>query len=105
MTADADRFGKDPKTVFLGESESTAEKRQVFDQEVIISAAKQKLVETTAVDESRLKGLAQERAMQIKDHLVLNGKIPDDRLYLRGVEIIDATDGETVRTRLTLSGT
>lgn len=100
-----DKFGKDPKTIFQGESESAAEKRQAIDQEIIISTAKQKLVETTAVDESRLKGLAQERAMQIKDHLVLNGKIPDDRLYLRGVEIIDATDGETVRTHLTLSGT
>ena len=100
-----DKFGKDPKTIFLGESESTAEKRQAIDQEIIISTAKQKLVETSAVDESRLKGLAQERAMQIKDHLVLNGKIPDDRLYLRGVEIIDATDGKTVRTHLTLSGT
>jgi outer membrane protein OmpA-like peptidoglycan-associated protein len=99
-----DKFGKDPKTIFLGESESAAEKRQAIDQEVIISTAKQKLVETTPVDESRLKGLAQERAMQIKDHLVEKGKISNDRLYLREAEIIDTTDGESIRAHLTLSG-
>jgi outer membrane protein OmpA-like peptidoglycan-associated protein len=100
-----DKFGKDPKTIFLGELGSAAEKQQVIDQEVIISAAKEKLVESMPVDEARLKQLAQERAMQIRDHLLQEGKIPADRLFLRGVEIIDATDGETVRTHLTLSGT
>ena len=100
-----DKFGKDPRTIFLGELGSAAEKQQAIDQEVIISAAKQKLVESMPVDESSLKRLAQERAMQVRDHLVQQGKIPADRLFLRGVEIIDATDGETVRTHLTLSGT
>ena len=100
-----DKFGKDPRTIFLGELESTAEKKQAIDQEIIISAAKQKLVESMPVDEARLRRLAQERATQIRDHLTQQGEIPADRLFLRGVEIIDAAEGETVRTHLTLSGT
>ncbi len=98
-------FGKDPRTIFLGESKSAAEKRPAIDQEVIISTAKQKLVEATAVDDSSLKQLAQERAVQIRDHLVQQGKIPADRLFLRGVEITEGSDQDTIRTNLKLSGT
>jgi outer membrane protein OmpA-like peptidoglycan-associated protein len=99
-----DTFGKDPKTVFLGESEAAAEKGQAIDQEMIISAAKQRLVETMPVDESQLQRLAQERAMNIQQHLVQQGKIASARLHVHGVEIIDGTDAAAIRTALSLSG-
>jgi hypothetical protein len=99
-----DRFGKDPKTIFLGESKSAAEKQQAIDQEVIIAAARQALLETMAVDNSQLLRLAQERAMNIRQHLTQQGRIQEDRLYMRGVEIIEGTAGDDIRTNLTLSG-
>jgi hypothetical protein len=99
-----DRFGKDPKTIFLGESEPAAEKQQAIDQEVIIAAARQALLETVAVDNSQLRRLAQERAMNIRQHLAQQGRIQEDRLHMRGVDIVEGTAGDDVRANLTLSG-
>ena len=56
------------------------------------------------VDESQLRRLAQERAMNIQQHFVQQGKIANARLNIRGVEIIDGTDAAAIRTALSLSG-
>jgi hypothetical protein len=39
-----------------------------IEPEVLIAAARQRLIEKMAVDETSLRRLAQERARQIKDH-------------------------------------
>jgi hypothetical protein len=69
--------------------------------------AKQRLIQDTPIDEAALQHLAQERATRIKGYLVEKGKVPNDRVFVAAVEV-DAkgvSDGNTIRVKLTLSGT
>lgn len=120
-----ERFGEHPKALFTKESEESAKDKgasseadqslpgtaakplgpQPIDRGVLIAAAKQQLIENIPVDESSLRQLAQERAKQIKGHLVEKGEIPDERVFIVEVEISPASEGETMRTNLMLSGT
>ncbi len=97
-----DRFGEHPRALFEIESETSEPPR--IEPEVLIAAAKQRLIEKIAVDETSLRRLAQERARQIKDHLIRKGEIPNERVFMVEVKIDHASDAETVRTNLTLSG-
>ncbi len=62
------------------------------------------LIESIQVDETALRKLAQDRAMNIKDYLVQAGKISDAQVFMAGIEIKDSLEGARVRTNLTLSG-
>lgn len=107
------RFGEHPKTLFGIESETSqpspeadaepAEPPQI-EPGVLIATAKQRLIEDMPVDESSLWPLAQERARQIKGHLIQKGEIPDERVFMVEVEIDYASDGDTIRTNFTLLG-
>ncbi len=57
-----------------------------------------------AVDEISLRRLAQERAKQIKDYLIRKGEIPNERVFMVEVKIDHASEADTIRTNLTLSG-
>ena len=98
----ADRFGEHPSTLFEIEPETSEPPR--IGHEVLIAAAKQRLIEKMAVDETSLRRLAQERARQIKDHLIRKGEIPNERVFMVEVKIDHASDADTIRTNLTLSG-
>ena len=98
----ADRFGEHPRTLFEIESETSEPPR--IEPEVLIAAARQRLIEKMAVDETSLRRLAQERARQIKDHLIRKGEIPNERVFMVEVKIDHASDADTIRTNLTLSG-
>ncbi|MCK5509359.1 MAG: DUF748 domain-containing protein [Desulfobacterales bacterium] len=97
-----DKFGEHPMTLFELKPE-TSEPPQIK-PEVLIAAARQRLIEKMAVDETGLRRLAQERAKQIKDHLIRKGKIPNKRVFMVEVKINHASDVDTIRTDLTLSG-
>ena len=47
---------------------------------VLIANAKQRLIENMPIDETGLRRLAQERARQIKGHLIQKGKIPSNKI-------------------------
>ncbi|MBN1841943.1 MAG: DUF748 domain-containing protein [Deltaproteobacteria bacterium] len=120
-----DRFAERPEALFTvksgasatdeavasGALESSPEtdgqpaKRPPIEPRVLIAAAKQRLIRNMAVDEIALRRLAQERARQIKGHLIQQGEIPDERVFMIEVEIDGASDGDAIRSNLTLSGT
>ncbi len=97
-----DKFGEHPMTLFELKPE-TSEPPQIK-PEVLIAAARQRLIEKMAVDETGLRRLAQKRAKQIKDHLIRKGKIPNKRVFMVEVKVDHASDADTIRTDLTLSG-
>jgi len=98
----ADRFGEHPMTLFEIKSETSEPPR--IEPEVLIAAARQRLIKNIVVDETSLRRLAQERARQIKDHLIRKGKIPNKRVFMVEVKIEQASDADTICTNLTLSG-
>jgi len=98
----ADKFGEHPSTLFEIESETSESPK--IEPEVLIAAARQRLIEKIAVDETSLRRLAQERARQIKDHLIRKGEIPNERVFMVEVKINHASDADMIRTNLTLSG-
>jgi outer membrane protein OmpA-like peptidoglycan-associated protein len=60
-------------------------------------------IENKAVDDGRLRQLAQERSKQIKTHLVETGGIPSERISLPREQIIESSEGDYVRINLTLA--
>ncbi|MDL1967785.1 MAG: DUF748 domain-containing protein [Deltaproteobacteria bacterium] len=97
-----DRFGEHPSTLFEIESETSEPPR--IEPEVFIAAARQRLIEKMGIDEISLRRLAQERAKQIKDHLIWKGEIPNERVFMIEVKIDHASDADAIRTNLALSG-
>ena len=98
-----DRFGEHPKTLFVSDAQPA--KPPDIESRVLIAAAKQRLIESMPVDETSLRRLAQERARRIKGHLIEKGEIPDKQVFIVQVEVGRASDGDAIRTNLTLSGT
>ena len=116
-------FGEDPASLLASESKTLAQNDKAastdieasgtapgkpaeppsIDPEVVIVLAKKRLLENIPVDELSLRRLAQERARQIKGHLIEKGEIPDEQLFIVEVEIDGASDGDRIRTNLSLS--
>ena len=69
-----------------------------------VAAAKRRLVASMAADVTGLQVLAQERATRIKNYLVQQGNIPDERVVAVWVQLDNVATGNTVRTNLTLAG-
>ena len=103
IQAYVDRFGEHPKTLFVADAQPA--KPPDIEPGVLIAAAKQRLIESMPVDEISLRRLAQERARRIKGHLIEKGEIPDKQVFIVQVEVGRASDGDAIRTNLTLSGT
>jgi hypothetical protein len=59
-------------------------------------------IENKAVDDGRLRRLAQERSERIKAHLIESGGIPSERISLTREQIIESLKGDFVRINLTL---
>jgi len=62
------------------------------------------VIKNKAVDDGRLRLLAQERSKQIKTHLVETGGIQSERISLPREQIIESSEGDNVRVNLTLTG-
>jgi hypothetical protein len=69
-----------------------------------VETAKQSLIEAIPVDQSRLKQLAEQRALKIKAHLIENGHIPSDRLVVREAGIKEAWREEVAQALISLTG-
>lgn len=123
IQAYVDRFGEQPATLFETDSETSGKdgkatpgasqppprvdagpEKGPIEPGILLAAARKRLVQNMPVDEARLRRLAQDRARQIKGHLIENGDIPDERVFMVDVEIDDAADDHSARTHLMLSG-
>ena len=98
------RFGEQPEKLLSAESESSSEKSQPPDPDAVAAAAKQRLVASMAADITGLQILAQKRATQIKDYLVQQGNISEERVVAVWVQLDDVAEAAKVRTNLTLAG-
>jgi outer membrane protein OmpA-like peptidoglycan-associated protein len=67
-----------------------------------IEEMKQILVDAMPLDEEALRTLARKRADQVREQLVGEGKLTDERVYLLDVDL-KASDHEQVRSRLTIA--
>ena len=99
-----ERFGEDPKTLLAKNSQNSSEKSSAEDRATMIAEARARLIENMAVDEEKLRLFAQERAEQIRMHLVETGGVPAERLSLTQVKIKQAFEGDHARTNLNLAG-
>jgi hypothetical protein len=64
---------------------------------------RQQLIPAMSVDESELRSLAQDRAKAIREQLIQQGKLPEERVFLVEVEL-EGSEGKRVRTHLNLTG-
>ena len=99
-----ERFGEQPEALLAADSKSSSEKSSPPDPDAVTAAAKQRLVKSMAADVTGLQVLAQKRATQIKNYLVQQGNIPDERVVAVWVQLDNVATGNTVRTNLTLAG-
>ena len=109
-------LGNTPRPWFLQKRKHREKKRnqraqtylQVLDEppvepQMIATLARQRLIDDIRIDELSLRKLAQDRALEIKGHL-LQQQIPDERIFLLDVELVDNSDEDTSRANLTLDG-
>ncbi len=73
------------------------------DPELIIAAAKKRLIQDIPIDENHLRELSQERARQIRNYLISEGKVSENRLFMIEVEIKKVSEGASIGSELTLS--
>ncbi len=64
---------------------------------------RQQLFPAMTVEDSELRALAQERAKAIREHLIEQGHLPDERVFLVEAELA-ATEGKPIRVHLNLTG-
>jgi outer membrane protein OmpA-like peptidoglycan-associated protein len=99
-----ERFKEKPETLLSAESKSSTEESSPTDSDAVVAAAKRRLVESMAIDVTELEVLAQKRATQIRNYLIQQEKISDERVVAVRVKIDDVAKGDAVRTNLTLAG-
>jgi hypothetical protein len=69
---------------------------------MVADTAYRRLVAEYPVAAEDLRDLAQRRAAAVKDRLIAVGKIEEARLFLQDVDVQSATEGESIKTELTL---
>ena len=109
-----EQFGTEPKTIDPGKttkidadkSSSVDNTKSLtdIDPEMLIVRAKERLIKERSVVEDKLHQLAIERSKEIRNYLIEEGKISDERLFIVDVEIFETADDEMIRTNLKLSG-
>lgn len=82
LTAYREAFGEEPSASLLKSEDPKSAGKKEIDKEVIVSAAKERLLETVAIDASALTRLGRERAEAIKAYLIEHGGISHERLFL-----------------------
>ena len=74
-----------------------------IEQEVVVAAARKRLIENIVIDNVRLRMLAQERAKQIKGFLIEKGGIPNRQIFVLDSEIKEPSNADRILTNLSLS--
>ena len=93
------KFGKQTAPEQKGAIEAKAASKPPLTPEDM----KAKLLETIQVEEAELRSLAQDRAKKIRDYLIQQGRIPEDRVFLIEVNLNAEIGEESVRSPLTLT--
>ena len=93
------RFGEPVAVKQKGDIEAKASTKPLVTPEEM----KKKLLETIQVEEAELRSLAQGRAKKIRDYLIQQGRIPEDRVFLIEVNLNAEIGEESVRSPLTLT--
>lgn len=68
-----------------------------------VDELRQRLFPAMTVEESELRQLAQGRARAIREHLIEQGQLPEDRVFLIDAELTPS-EGKQVRVKLNLTG-
>ncbi len=68
-----------------------------------VDEMQQQLLETIQTTEAELRLLAQERARSIRDHLVNQENIPEERIFLVEANLASESDGDGILTNLSLA--
>ena len=68
-----------------------------------VDEMKAKLLEDVVVDEGQLRALAQQRAQQIREYLIQEGKVPSNQVFLVEVIMTPVTEEGTVQSPLALN--
>lgn len=108
LTTEAETSGNDteydaPPEIPLPKGDNPDSEGPILDPQIVAAAAKERLLKEIRVDELSLRRLAQERALEIKGHLVERA-VSEDRIFILDVKIVDIFDGDSARVDLGLSG-
>lgn len=76
---------------------------KIVDRVLTTDELRRQLIPVMTVEESELRGLAQNRAEAIREQLIAQGRLPEDRVRLVEVDVSDS-GGEKVQSRLNLTG-
>jgi outer membrane protein OmpA-like peptidoglycan-associated protein len=99
-----ERFKEKPETLLSAESNTSSNNASSIDSDPVVAAAKRRLLESMAVDETELEALAQKRANKIRDYLIQQEKISEERLVAVSAKIDDVANDDAVPTNLILAG-
>ncbi|MDH3929931.1 MAG: hypothetical protein OEV22_18525, partial [Deltaproteobacteria bacterium] len=97
-------FKEEPETLLSAESKTSSNNASSIDSDPVVAAAKERLLESMAVDETELEALAQKRANQIRDYLIQQEKISEERVVKVSARIDDVANDDAVPTNLILAG-
>jgi hypothetical protein len=91
------------------ESNTSSNNASSIDSDPVVAAAKRRLLESMAVDKTELEALAQKRANKIRDYLIQQEKISEERLVAVSAKIgdvanDDVANDDAVPTNLILAG-
>jgi hypothetical protein len=98
------RFKEKPETLLADESNTSDNNASSIDSDPGVAAVKRRLLESMAVDETELEALAQKRANQIRDYLIEQEKISEERLVSVSARVDNVANEDTVPTNLILAG-
>jgi hypothetical protein len=104
-----ERFKEKPETLLSAESNTSSNNASSIDSssidyDPVVAAAKRRLLESMAVDETELEALAQKRANKIRDYLIQQEKISEERVIAVLARIDDVANDDAVPTTLILAG-
>jgi outer membrane protein OmpA-like peptidoglycan-associated protein len=97
-------FKEEPETLLSAESKTSSNNASSIDSDPVVAAAKERLLQSMAVGETELEALAQKRASQIRDYLIQQEKISEERVVEVTAKIDDVANGDAVPTTLMLAG-
>ena len=98
------RFKEEPETLLSAESNTSGNNPSSVDSDAVVAAAKRRLMESMEVDKTELEALAQKRATQIRDYLIQQDKVSEERVVAVLARVDNVANEDTVPTNLILAG-
>lgn len=93
----AEKLGKQPT------KREEASGGKLVERVLTVDELRAQLLPAMSVEESELRSLAQSRAKAIREELIVQGRLPEENVFLVEVELT-ASEGKPVRTHLNLTG-